>query len=138
MNDVKTNENTIVKLIGIVSTLCQVSEEEMFGAGTLHCCHARWLFWYSYRRLTNATFSQISEVTKEVCGKKFCGQSIGHAVTRMSQMFDTDKMWHARWQRIKADFDSDIDSINNKNVTRKKIVISIPKEIKEIIDIKYV
>ena len=43
-------------LADIVAALCDLTTQDMMTKkGSLHCNHARWLFWYAYRYMTNET-----------------------------------------------------------------------------------
>jgi len=128
---VKSYERNIQDyLADVVAALC------------VHCNHARWLFWYAYRHMTNDTFEHLSQITDRY-GRKFAHQSINSAVNKMSVLIADNTIWTKRWvvirRIIKArDQSIEIDFGQAKQVPTDKVTISIPQDLKSKIEINYI
>lgn len=88
-------------LVDIVSATCDVDKFDMMkDTGQLNNIHARWLFWYAYRYMTNDTFVKIATVTERY-GKRFTEQSISNSVNKMGNMITQETIWTKRWTIIR-------------------------------------
>lgn len=125
-------------LANIIASICSISVDEMMDTDcNQQECHARWLFWYAYRYMTDDTFEHISKITLRQWGVRYCPSCISNAVIKMTQMTDRDKMWGRRWLTVKRiiKLRDGGDSITLD--TSKKITITIPIELKNRVEIKY-
>lgn len=129
-------------LAEIVAELCEVSVEDMMNKeDRLHCNHARWLFWYAYRNMTNDTFEHIATVTEKY-GRRYTLQGINSAVNKMSSLITDNTVWTKRWIVIKRiirtrDTNLEFDFGQNQDIPSDRIFISIPRELKGKVEIKY-
>lgn len=88
-------------LVDIVSATCDVDKFEMMkDTGHLNNIHARWLFWYAYRYMTNDPFVKIATLTERY-GKRFTEQSISNSVNKMGNMITQETIWTKRWTIIR-------------------------------------
>lgn len=88
-------------LVDCVASICDVEKTDMMtNASKLNTIHARWLFWYAYRYMTNEPFIRISEITLRY-GKRFTEQSISNSVNKMGNMIAKETTWAKRWVLIK-------------------------------------
>lgn len=88
-------------LIDCVASICNVDKLDMMtNTSKLNIIHARWLFWYAYRYMTNESFVRMSEVTLRY-GKKFTEQSISNSVNKMGNMIAKETTWAKRWVLIR-------------------------------------
>lgn len=129
-------------LADIVSSLCDIDTTEMMTKeDRLHCNHARWLYWYAYRYMTNDTFEHIEQITKRY-GRRYSLQGISAAVNKMSNLIASNTIWTKRWIIIKRIIKLRDESLEDYITTsrhdwRNKIVITVPKEFKDKIIINY-
>lgn len=85
-----------------VSSLCNVDMNKMLtDCNTLSVAQSRWLFWYSYRRMTNETYEKIAKVSSQYYGKSFTTATIANGITKMTQMIECEPIWTKRWVIIK-------------------------------------
>lgn len=142
MKRIKGHEDTFVyhnekEMISIltdnVSAICGIrSDELMIDTHAAHISHARWLFWYAYRYVTNESYLKMSEVLKTP-HKKFVGRAIQQGVTKMSMMIECEPVWHKRWESIKQLIKQkygEEDGVDNT------ITICVPLHLKEKIKIQ--
>jgi hypothetical protein len=141
---VKSYERNIQDyLADVVAALCDLDLSDMMTKDDrVHCNHARWLFWYAYRHMTNDTFEHLSQITDRY-GRKFAHQSINSAVNKMSVLIADNTIWTKRWvvirRIIKArDQSIEIDFGQIKQVPTDKVTISIPQDLKSKIEINYI
>jgi len=128
----KHNKDVKDFLADCVASVCGVSTDDMMSnSNVLHIAHARWLYWYAYRYMTNETFDKISQQTKTET-KKFVGRAIQHGATKMSMMIDGEPLWTKRWNTIKR-----IIKLRDKEDKKldNNIIIQVPKDIKDKINI---
>lgn len=122
-----------VYLADFVASLCDVKKEEMFShSDVVFLAHARWLYWYAYRYMTNESYDKIA--TQDFHGgHSFTSRTIQSGTNKMFMMIERDAIWKKRWIAIKKIikiYNGDID------VPKSSIVIQIPKEIKELVKIE--
>lgn len=91
---------TFAYLADMVAAVCEVDTAEMLN-DTKHLknSHARWLFWYAYRYVTNEGYDSIANKTAKK--RKFTASSVGYCITNMSMMVDSEPIWKKRWIIIK-------------------------------------
>lgn len=122
-------------LASFVAAICDVSVEDMLSEKiTFHIAHARWLYYYAYRYMTNESFTKISIQTK-TDKKTYSAKAIQNCVTKMSMMIANEPLWSKRWSVIKRviKLQQEDRKITNHDNT---IIINIPKELKEHIKIE--
>lgn len=122
-------------LVNCVAELCNVTVDGMFSQGQLsHNAHARWLYWYAQRRMTNGSFEEIARQSN-FFGHKFTSRAIQSATSKMAIMIDKEPIWRKRWIIVK-----NIISLREKAETEAKadntIVIKVPKELRDLINIE--
>jgi len=108
------NSDTREYLANIVASVCDVTFEEMMqDTKHLYNAHARWLFWYAYRYMTNESYDSIANKTKEY--RKFTEACVGICISKMSMMIEQEPIWKKRWiltkRVIKAILDNGNDGI---------------------------
>lgn len=122
-------------LAEIVSSLCEENANEMMTDSTkVKTIHARWLFWYAYRYMTNETYNAISEITLRRWGKKYTEPGISHSVNQMGGMIDSNSIWTKRWNILKRIIKLRDTDVKEKNVGR--VIIQTPLELKDFIKIE--
>lgn len=125
-------EDIRMYLADFVAAVCGVERRDMFSNSDVSCfAHARYLYWYAYRYMTNEPYEKMArEVPEE--GHRFVLRSIQGGVNRMSRMIEEEPLWKKRWTVIKRIIklreqeDEGVDST---------IVIQVPKSIKNKVDI---
>lgn len=111
-----------------VSALCNVEMDKMLtDCNTLSVAQARWLFWYSYRRMTNETYEKIAKVSSQYYGKYFTTATIANGITKMTQMIECEPIWTKRWVIIKRVIKQYQESLMENE---EPIKIVIPKNAK--------
>lgn len=112
-------------LADCVASVCGIHVEEMFiNTDTIHLAHARWLYWYAYRYMTNESYAKILEDTP-LYGDRFAERSVHGGVNKMAMMIVNEPIWQRRWGIIKRiiklrDHENEIKEDNN-------IIIHVPK-----------
>lgn len=141
---VKSYERNIQDYLAeVIAALCELDLNDMMTkADRVHCNHARWLFWYAYRHMTNDTFEHMSQITDRY-GRKFAHQSINSAVNKMSSLIADNTIWTKRWlfvrRVIKArDQSTEIDFDYAAKTPTDRVTITIPQELKSKIEINYI
>lgn len=116
-----------------VSEICGISPDDiMVDTHAAHISHARWLFWYAYRYVTNESYLKMSETLKTP-RKKFVGRAIQQGVTKMSMMIECEPVWRKRWDCIKQVIKQKYGEDENVDNT---ITICVPLHLKEKIKIQ--
>lgn len=120
-------------LVCIVSRLCNVPQEDIFSnTKNLDVVRARWLFWYAYRYMTDATYDSMA--TQSLQTRKFTRVAINQGVSKMAMMIsDTGSVWAKRWSMIKRIIHMALQNSNEEDKTlEKNIVLKIttPKGVK--------
>lgn len=115
-----------------VASLCDVNVEDMLSnTNVIFLVHARWLYWYAYRYMTNESFDKMSHRLK-TDSKTFGARSIQKAVTKMSMLIASEPIWSKRWAVVKR-----IIKLRNNSdkKTDNTIVVQVPKELKDKVNI---
>lgn len=130
-------------LAEMVAALCDLDAAEMMTKeDRIHCNHARWLFWYAYRHMTNDTFEHMSQITERY-GRKYTMQGINAAVNKMSALIIDNTIWTKRWTVLKriikmrdqaAEFDF---GQNQQKLPADRIYVNVPRELRGKVEIKY-
>lgn len=120
-------------LADCVASVCEVDVDVMLSdTNASNVAHARWLFWYAYRYLTNESYEVIARSTARN-GKTFALRSVQNGVTKMTMLINDIPFWKKKWNLVKRIIklrDGDREKQDNT------IVIAIPKELKEKIKIE--
>jgi chromosomal replication initiation ATPase DnaA len=128
----KCGADTRKYLADFVAALCNVPKEKMLANTHVACCaHARYLYWYAYRYMTNESYEKIAKRSSED-EHRYTQSAIATGVNKMSGMIEKEPLWSKRWfvlKRIIKLHSNDEDKINSS------IVIQVPKEIKDRISI---
>ena len=128
-------EGSIQKYIAdAIASLCGIAKNDMFKASdVVYFAHARWLYWYAYRYMTNESYDKIS--SQSFHGEhKFAQRTIQNGVNKMAMMIEKEPIWKKRWSVIKR-----IIKLKDNNVVsdmNNTIVIHVPKDLKEIVKIE--
>lgn len=94
------NQETLMYLADFVASLCDVTKEELLSdTKKLKNSHARWLYWYAYRYMTNESYETIANKTQEK--RKFTDSCVGICVFKMSMMIAQEPIWRKRWIVLK-------------------------------------
>ena len=113
-------------LSDFVAALCEVPKNSMLSnTHVAYCAHARYLYWYAYRYMTNESYEKIASISCE-SGHKYTQSAIATGVNKMSTMIEEEPLWNKRWLIVKRIIklkwqDETIDNT---------IVIQVPKELK--------
>lgn len=125
-------------LADFVAALCDISKEEMLSnSDKLHIAQARWLFWYTYRYLTNEPYEKIANKTATPA-HRFSPQGITNGVNKMSMMIEQEPMWKKRWTIIKRISRAYNENIMGGREDSPRIVIKAPKRLAGCITIEYI
>lgn len=120
-------------LAELVAALCDVDVKDLFSqCRTTEIAHARWFFWYSYRRMTGESYAKIAARASDN-GHVFVNGAVQYAIEQMSKMIGNEQNWVRRWNIVKRWI-----NIRNENIGKKRdatIVIQVPAEIKDEIKI---
>lgn len=101
----------------LVASLCGISTRELLQDTTrVPTKHARWLYWYSYKQLTNESCETISKMSDKY--RHFHTSSITTAITHMSMMISEEPIWAKRWDIIKRVINT-INEVKEKDLTIK-------------------
>lgn len=117
------------------ASLCDVGVKEMLAdTDVVYLAHARWLFWYAYRYMTNESYEKIALSTSEK-GHSFSLRTIQNGVNKMSMMIASEPMWTKRWTIIKR-----IIKLREKEEPKRDntITISVPRHLKDVINIRII
>lgn len=120
-------------LADCVAALCDVDVKMMLtNTDVIHLAHARWLFWYSYRYMTNETLDKIALMTQRIGGESFTKQGVAASINKMSLLIEREDIWNRRWRIMKRIIKlrgQEDESVDNA------IVIQVPKDLKGKINI---
>lgn len=131
----RTHEQGIrERLADCAAALCGVDTDEMMHVqGKTRLAHARWLYWYAYRYMTNDSFEKIASLTNQR-GHKFTSHAVMYATRKMAVMVENEPMWKKRWtiirKFIKIQMESCCENVDNT------ITINIPKHLRDKINIQ--
>lgn len=121
-------------LIDCVCAECGVEREEIFSKRRKsRLVHARWLYWYAYRYMTNESFDEIAKSNKKY-GHDFDSRSITGGVNKMAYMISREQHWASRWAALRRTIKLRDDE--QKTLFTQKITIYIPKELKNKVEIE--
>ena len=118
-------------LSDFVAALCEVPKSSMLSnTHVAYCAHARYLYWYAYRYMTNESYEKIAAMSCE-SGHKYTQSAIATGVNKMSTMIEEEPLWNKRWLIIKRiiKLQWQDETIDNT------IVIQVPKDLKGKINI---
>lgn len=120
-------------LADFVCALCGVEKKDMMSGNNSTSVQARWLYWFSYRYMTNESYKKIASMTEPFKGKRFSTQGIAAGVNKMSQLVESEPIWKKRWTIIKRiiklrEQESEVKVDNT-------ITINIPKDLRDRINI---
>ena len=129
-------------LAEVVSSMCDIDTIGMMTRkDSIQHVHARWLFWYAYRYMTNDTYEHIAQTT-QTDGVKFSTQCVIASVNKMSEMVINNTIWTKRWTVVKRiikmrDQTIEFSFERDKKLPTDKIVVTIPKELQGKIQINF-
>lgn len=97
------SDNLCDYLATFVAKICKVSNKEMFSeTKNLDIVRARWLYWYAYRYMTDATYETIALHNNCKENKKFTRVAVNQGVSRMALLIsEEDTIWAKRWNIIR-------------------------------------
>lgn len=122
-------------LADFVCALCGVEKKDMMSGNNSTSVQARWLYWLSYRYMTNESYKKIASMTEPHKGKRFSIQGVAVGVNKMSQLVESEPMWKKRWTIIKRIIKQRDNNNNNAQDTDNTIVVQVPKELRDNINI---
>lgn len=123
------NQKCNAFLAEIVASVCDISVQDLM-CDTKHIqhSHARWLYWYAYRYMTNESYKTIAK--KHAPYKVFTEGGIGISVARMNMMIDQVPIWKKRWLIVKNIIRAIQDDVNlNSDTTTLTLNVVPPKGI---------
>ena len=118
-------------LSDFVAALCEVPKNSMLSnTHVAYCAHARYLYWYAYRYMTNESYEKIAAMSCE-SGHKYTQSAIATGVNKMSTMIEEEPLWNKRWLIVKRiiKLQWQDETIDNT------IVIQVPNDLKGKINI---
>jgi len=125
-------------LCEIVASVCDVDKDDLLkSTDNVSVAHARWLFWYALRFLTNETYEKMVASINHEYGFSFRARSITSGVNKMATMIERDDLWKDRWRIVKHVIGLRTQGTQQAFDFSKKITITIPKELKGKVEIKY-
>ena len=119
-------------LSDFVAALCEVPKNSMLSnTHVVYCAHARYLYWYAYRYMTNESYEKIAAMSCE-SGHKYTQSAIATGVNKMSTMIEEEPLWNKRWLIVKRiiKLQWQDETIDNT------IVIQVPKDLKGKVNIQ--
>lgn len=124
----------LVNIEKVVSSLCDIDCDKMMGGSTTYySAQCRWLYWYTYRYMTNEPYNKMSKRLGKH-GHEYTPSAITIGVNRMAQMVESDTVWKKRWiilkRIIKAYDETNVTSVrSNEEPVRVKVVITKPRNV---------
>lgn len=117
-------------LAHIVASVCDVDVEQMLKEShDVNIIHARWLFWYAYRYLTQESHKTIADRYKYI--RRFATSGVGIAIANMTQMISQEPTWTKRWNIVKKVVKTTQNSFDfDENQKDVEIVLTAPKGVK--------
>ena len=130
-------------LCEVIASVCDVDKDSLLtSTDNISIAHARWLFWYSLRYITKETYEKMAESINKEYGFSFRARSITSGVNKMATMIDRDDLWKDRWRIVRHVLGlrtpSKQQQINFMEDTKGKIVLAVPRALKNKIVIKYI
>jgi chromosomal replication initiation ATPase DnaA len=122
-------------LADCVAAICGVKKNDMFTNNKKeYYVHARWLFWYAYRYMTNESYDKIAYISS-ANGHHFVLRTIQSCTGKMAMMIESEPLWKKRWMVIKRIIKL-YNSMDSDKQTDNTIVVQIPRNLKDTISIK--
>jgi chromosomal replication initiation ATPase DnaA len=112
----------------ITASLCGISKKDML-TDTRHIdvIRARWLYWYGYRYMFDASYESIA---KQSGNRLFTTPCVGQSVAKMSSLIDTNTIWKKRWSILKNIIKLMLnDNDRMKENIQQTITLKVPKNI---------
>lgn len=107
-------------LARIVASVCSCDESKiLYDTSNLNNSHARWLYWYAYRYMTNDSYKAIA--MKSNNGRKFTESCVGICVAKMTMMIESEPIWKKRWLIVKRV----IKAILNSDESEKRETLTL-------------
>lgn len=130
-------------LCEIIASVCDVDKDSLLtSTENVSLAHARWLFWYTLRFITNDTYEKMAASIKHEYGYSFRARSITSGVNKMARMVTRDELWKDRWRIIRHILGlrtpSKQQTINFMDDTKGKVLLVVPRALKNKVDIKYI
>lgn len=123
-------------LADLVTALCDVTTEEAFSnTDVIYLAHARWLYWYAYRYMTNESYEKIAKRTSRY-GHLFHLRSIQSGVNKMSAMIEIEPVWRQRWSVVKQIIKELQTNEKENSDIDNTIIIQVPRDLRDEIQIK--
>lgn len=134
LNHLRRHEQNIQEyLADCVAAICDVDVNEMLSnTDVIFLAHARWLYWYAYRYMTNESYEKISMNTSRF-GHSFAMRSVQGGVNKMAMMIAEEPMWTKRWVIVRR-----IIKLRDQKDESKAddgIVIQVPRGMKDKLNI---
>lgn len=130
----KSEHGVYEYLAECVASVCETTVKDMLDDNNyIWNAHARWLFWYAYRYMTQDSYEKMARAL-EVMGHPFAYRTIQSGVTKMTMLIDTNPAWNKRWMVIKR-----IIKLSERNdvnaAVDNTIVIQVPRHLKDKVNI---
>ena len=126
-------------LLKVVASVCDVNERDIMSQEKTgnYISQVRWLYWYAYRYLTGEPYCRIAELSTAV-GCKYTKDGVRKGVNKIGYIIHGSEMWQRRWNIIRGA----IKKLKHENEQNEQepydIVITIPKGIKDLVNIKII
>lgn len=123
-------------LAELITSLCDVTVEEAFeSTDVIYLAHARWLYWYAYRYMTNESYEKIAKRSSRF-GHTFHLRSIQSGVNKMAVMIERETLWRQRWSVVKQIIRELQETDDEGKKMDNTIIIQVPRGLKDKIQIK--
>lgn len=114
-------------LATFVARICNVSNREMFReTKNLDIVRARWLYWYAYRYMTDATYETIARHNSCEGNKKFTRVAVNQGVSRMALLISEENtIWAKRWNIIRRVIKAMLKQNDAKEFAPQNILLKV-------------
>lgn len=91
-----------VWLAELTAAICGVDAKAMLSRnGTHPVAQARWLYWYAYRYVFNATYAEIGRQATYYSKRRHSAQNVASSIQKISLMIEQEPLWTHRWNVLK-------------------------------------
>lgn len=119
-----------------VAEVCDVKEKDIFSSA--HLPQAKSLFWFAYKKISGATYAQMSKIAKKH-GSPHHWRILSRYINLATSMVTEDEEWARRWRIINTIIKYGKEKENKKEQYVEKeytLTIKVPQNLKGLVDIK--
>lgn len=89
-------------LVEFIASLCGVDVKEILSSSKdIDTVHARWMYFYACRYMTNETYEKIGKYPLEMNGKSYTPTGVAACIDKMYSLMENQPIWRKRWTIIK-------------------------------------